>query len=105
LITLRLNNAVYIRTQPCFLTLTNPLTIFAFIGIFAALGLGEGLSFFSASVLVIGVFIGSCSWFEVLSFGVTLFRNKLYLVGLQWVNRIAGLLIILAGAIAFVSLI
>jgi threonine/homoserine/homoserine lactone efflux protein len=38
-----------------FLTLTNPLTIFAFIAIFAALGLEEGLSFISASFLVSGV--------------------------------------------------
>lgn len=88
-----------------FLTLTNPLTIFVFIAIFAALGLGEGLSYFSASVLVVGVFIGSSLWFVILSSGVTLFRNKLNLVGLQWVNRIAGLLIILAGAISFVGLI
>ena len=42
-----------------FLTLTNPLTIFAFIAIFASLGLGSGLSYFSASSLVAGVFIGS----------------------------------------------
>ncbi|MGE5795157.1 MAG: LysE family translocator, partial [Ignavibacteria bacterium] len=39
-----------------FLTLTNPLTIFAFIAVFAALGLGIGLSIFSASTLVAGVF-------------------------------------------------
>ncbi len=40
------------------LTLTNPLTIFAFIAVFAAFGLGDGLSFFSAIILVAGVFIG-----------------------------------------------
>jgi len=88
-----------------FLTLTNPLTIFAFIAVFAALGLGNGLSYFSASSLVAGVFIGSCSWFLLLSSGVTLFRKKLDLVGLKWVNRIAGLLIIISGIIAIVSLI
>ena len=86
-----------------FLTLTNPLTIFAFIAVFAALGLGNGLSYFSASTLVAGVFTGSCLWFLFLSTGVTLFRNKLDLVGLQWVNRIAGILIIISGVIAIVS--
>jgi threonine/homoserine/homoserine lactone efflux protein len=86
-----------------FLTLTNPLTIFAFIAVFAALGLGNGLSYFSASALVAGVFTGSCLWFLFLSTGVTLFRNKLDLVGLQWVNRIAGILIIISGVIAIVS--
>jgi threonine/homoserine/homoserine lactone efflux protein len=86
------------------LTLTNPLTIFAFIAVFAALGLGNGLGYFSASALVAGVFIGSCLWFLSLSSGVTLFRKKLDLVGLRWVNRIAGILIIISGVIAIASL-
>lgn len=87
-----------------FLTLTNPMTIFVFIAVFAALGLGTGLSYFSAAALVVGVFIGSCLWFLLLSSGVTLFRKKLDLVGLRWVNRIAGVLIIVSGVIAIVSL-
>ena len=87
-----------------FLTLTNPFTIFAFIAIFAALGLGEGLSYVFASLLVVGVFIGSSLWFAVLSSGVTLFRNKLNLDGLRWVNKIAGLLIVMSGVIAVISL-
>ncbi|MCF8243389.1 MAG: LysE family translocator [Melioribacteraceae bacterium] len=87
-----------------FLTLTNPLTIFAFIAIFAALDLSEELSYLSASFLVVGVFIGSTLWFVLLSSGVTLFRNKLDLNGLRWVNKIAGVLIILSGIIAVGSL-
>ena len=86
------------------LTLTNPLSIFAFIAIFAALGLGSDLGNFSASVLVAGVFIGSCLWFFSLSSAVMLFRKKLDLVGLKWVNRIAGILVIISGFIIMVSL-
>ncbi|MGE5796850.1 MAG: LysE family translocator, partial [Ignavibacteria bacterium] len=87
-----------------FLTLTNPLTIFAFIAVFAALGLGIGLSIFSASTLVAGVFIGSCLWFFLLRSGTIFFTDKLDLVGLGWANRIAGILIIISGVIAIVSL-
>lgn len=86
------------------LTLTNPLTIFAFIAVFAAFGLGDGLSFFSAVVLVAGVFIGSCLWFFLLTSGTILFRKKLDLVGLKWVNKIAGILIIISGFIVMGSL-
>ncbi|RPI71829.1 MAG: LysE family translocator [Ignavibacteriales bacterium] len=86
------------------LTLTNPLTIFAFIAVFAAFGLGDGLSFFSAAILVAGVFIGSCLWFLLLSSGTILFRKKLDLVGLKWVNKIAGILIIISGFIVIGSL-
>jgi threonine/homoserine/homoserine lactone efflux protein len=87
-----------------FLTLTNPLTVFAFIAVFAALGLGNKLSFFSAVLLVVGVFIGSSLWFLSLSSGVTLFRNKFDVTGLRWVNKIAGILIIISGIIAIVTL-
>jgi len=87
-----------------FLTLTNPLTIFAFLAVFAALGLGNGLSFFAASVLVAGVFAGSFLWFLSLSSGATLFRNKLDVIGLGWVNKIAGILIIISGIIAIGTL-
>jgi threonine/homoserine/homoserine lactone efflux protein len=87
-----------------FLTLTNPLTIFSFLAVFAALGLGNGLSYFSAAALVVGVFFGSCSWFLLISSGAILFKKKLDLTGLRWVNKIAGILIIISGVIAIVSL-
>ena len=57
-----------------FLTLTNPLTIFAFIAVFAALGLGASVINFSGTALVLGVFTGSFLWFLSLSSIVTLFR-------------------------------
>ncbi|MBI3586353.1 MAG: LysE family transporter [Ignavibacteriales bacterium] len=85
------------------LTLTNPLTIFAFVGIFAALGLGNGLSYFTAWTLVLGVFTGSCSWFLFLSYSVTLFRKKFSSVGIRWLNKISGSLIVIFGVIALLS--
>ncbi len=88
-----------------FLVLTNPVTIFAFVAVFAAFGLGHTLNIFSASILVIGVFVGSCLWFFILGYVATLFREKLDTKGLQWVNRIAGTLIIVSGVAAFVSLV
>lgn len=88
-----------------FLTLTNPLTIFAFIAVFAAVGLGNSLSYFSATTLVVGVFSGSLLWFFLLSTGVTLFRNKFDMQGLLWVNKIAGVLILISAVITIVSLI
>jgi threonine/homoserine/homoserine lactone efflux protein len=87
------------------LALTNPLTIFAFVAVFAAFGLGHKLSIISACILVIGVFIGSCLWFLTLGYVATLFRKKLDADGLRWVNRISGGLIILSGMVALVSLI
>ncbi len=93
---------IYLSTV--FLTLTNPMTIFAYIAVFAALSLGSGLNYFSMSALVSGVFIGSFLWFLSLNSGVILFRKKLDLGGIQWVNRIAGILIIISGIVAITSL-
>lgn len=86
------------------LALTNPMTIFAFVIVFAAFGLEEQLNFFSASILVAGVFAGSCLWFLGLSYSASLFRKKLNSGGLTWVNRISGALIIVSGIAAFVSI-
>ena len=59
------------------LALTNPVTIFAFVAVFAAFGLGHKLSIISACILVLGVFAGSCLWFLTLGFVATFFRKKL----------------------------
>ena len=87
------------------LALTNPLTIFAFVAVFAAFGLGHPLSVVSAGILVVGVFLGTCLWFVALGFVATLFRKRLNRNGLKWVNRASGSLIILSGVVAIVSLI
>lgn len=103
---IRINNGGVVRSYltTVFLTLTNPLTIFAFLAVFAALGLGSELKNFPATILVAGVFIGSCLWFLILSSGTILFKNKLDLDGLRWVNKIAGILIIISSLIVFGSL-
>lgn len=87
------------------LTVTNPMTILSFAAIFAGLGLANTSgSYASALVLVLGVFLGSASWWLLLSGGVGLFRDKFNTKGLLWVNRISGVVIIIFGAIALGSL-
>ena len=87
------------------LALTNPVTVFAFVAVFAAFGLGHRLIIVSACILVFGVLTGSCLWFLTLGYVATLFRKKLDSEGLRWVNRISGALIILSGVVALVRLI
>ena len=83
------------------LTVTNPMTILSFAAIFAGLGLAntDG-SYVSALILVLGVFLGSASWWLLLSGGVGLFREKFNTQGLLWVNRISGVVITVFGMIA-----
>ncbi|MGG1680314.1 LysE/ArgO family amino acid transporter [Neobacillus sp. NRS-1170] len=86
------------------LTLTNPITILSFVGIFSGLGLtqaNEG----SVVTMVIGVFIGSGIWWLLLCFVVGLFREVLKKQMLIWINRLSGLIIFLFGIYSFLSLI
>ncbi|MEG6550402.1 LysE family transporter [Desulfocurvibacter africanus] len=59
------------------LTLTNPMTIMSFAGIFAGLGLSVSQGSQGASVMVAGVFAGSCLWWLLLSGGTSLFGSVL----------------------------
>jgi threonine/homoserine/homoserine lactone efflux protein len=88
------------------LTLTNPATILSFAIVFAGLGLATGGGdYFAATLLVIGVFVGSAAWWLLLSGGVSLLRGRFDLRALSWVNRISGILIMLFGAVSLFSLV
>jgi threonine/homoserine/homoserine lactone efflux protein len=88
-----------------FLTLTNPMTIFSFIGVFVGVGFVSGSSdLLSAALLVLGVFSGSAFWWLLLSGGVGLFRSRFDLRALRWVNRVSGIIFMTFGALALWSL-
>ncbi len=85
------------------LTLTNPLTIFAFAAIYAGIAtVGQDAG--QALLLVLGVFSGSALWWTLLSSGVSLFRARVTPTTLVWVNRVSGLVILSFGAAVLLSL-
>ena len=72
------------------LTLTNPITILAFAGIFAKLGVSERPGLLDVGVLVGGVFLGSLLWWLALSFGIASLRLVGGAVRMAWINRVSG---------------
>lgn len=103
--TVRGNGLAGMYTSTFFLTLTNPMTIISFAAIFAGLGLASSSgNYASAALLVSGVFLGSASWWLILSCLVSALRTKFQARGLQWVNRISGLIIAGFGLMALLSL-
>ena len=87
-----------------FFTVTNPVTILTFTAVFAGLGLASsGGDYRSALVLVLGVFLGSASWWTLLSGGVSLLRSKVNPQAMQWVNRISGVILLVFGMAAIAS--
>lgn len=91
--------ASYVSTF--FLTITNPMTILSFAGIFAALGVADtGGNLAAAALLVLGVFSGSAAWWLILSGGVGLMRERLTTRMLGWTNRLSGIILVVFGALA-----
>jgi threonine/homoserine/homoserine lactone efflux protein len=87
------------------LTVTNPITIVAFLGIFAFFGIGSfGLSNEMAAWLVLGVFVGSSVWWLSLAGLAGAFRQRLGNGGLKWINGISGLLMLGFGIYGIVSI-
>ena len=87
-----------------FLTLSNPLAIFLFVAAFAGIGVVTSKdSSVKSSLIIAGVFIGATIWWASLTFFVDLFRKKFRLKQLWWINKIAGVLIIVFGIAAMLS--
>ena len=81
------------------LTLTNPITIVAFLGIFSFVGIAEldGRSSLGAIALVLGVLLGSEVWWLALALGANRFGRRLNEGGMLWINRGSGLLMLAFG--------
>ncbi|MDD4953143.1 MAG: LysE family transporter [Desulfovibrionaceae bacterium] len=75
------------------LTLTNPLTVFAFMAIFAGFGVARLKGDYAATaVLILGVFAGSCLWWIFLTLAAARLRSRIAM-HLERMNRLAGLVI------------
>jgi len=85
------------------LTITNPVTVLSFLAIFAGVGIGAG-SYISATILVVGVFLGSALWWLFLSSTVGLFRGKMSMKIMTVINRISGSIIFIFGIVALLSI-
>lgn len=101
---LQVNSLLGAYASTLFLTLTNPTTILSFAAVFSTLGLvGTRAGYLAASVLVLGVFLGSAVWWLGLSGGVGAYRDRIGPGALRWVNRGSGALIAAFGVGALIS--
>jgi threonine/homoserine/homoserine lactone efflux protein len=83
------------------LTLSNPATILSFLAIFSGAGLvsSQTNGGTSSLIMVAGVFCGSALWWLLLSFFVSVFRNR-FMANvnlLRWINRVAGWILVVFG--------
>ena len=82
------------------LTMTNPLTIVLYAGVFAGIGLAAGSSYADAAILTLAVWVGSALWWVVLCSVVAWVRGRVSANALLWVNRISGAALVVFGILA-----
>jgi threonine/homoserine/homoserine lactone efflux protein len=85
------------------LTITNPATIISFAALAATLGTGISGGYLRPAVLVIGVILGSVSWWIVLAALAAGLRTRITPRVVRLISTISGLAIIGLGVVALVS--
>jgi putative LysE/RhtB family amino acid efflux pump len=78
------------------LTLTNPMTLLFFLGIFSFLD-DTVPSYARAGLMIGGIFTGSMIWWTILTLLVSLTRTKIPLIWLTRIQRLSGILLICFG--------
>jgi threonine/homoserine/homoserine lactone efflux protein len=69
------------------LTLTNPMTILSFAGLFAGVSGLRGFPLIEIPALLLGVFAGSAVWWLALAFVIGLIRHRIKPTTMLWINR------------------
>ena len=86
------------------LTLANPMTIIAFIGMFAGVGISSsGADVATALALVVGVAIGSAAWWLFLTLLVSRIRHRLSPDAIRLINLGSSAIIVAFGMAALLA--
>lgn len=87
------------------LTITNPTYFFVFMSLFTAAGIDVTTNTLANnSLLILGIAIGTSTWWFFLTWIVNKIRSKFTMRSLWWLNKISGGVIILLGAMAIISM-
>jgi len=98
---LKKNNLFHDYISVFFLTLSNPVAVFLFVAALASIDIVSVESPIMSTLMVVaGVFLGALLWWVSLVAFVDLFRKKFRLKQLWWINKIAGVLIVVFGIFA-----
>ena len=87
-----------------FLTLSNPLMIFLYIGLFAQYNFISSEShFIEIAIGICSVFLGAALWWFLLTLLASVFRKRFNIRGLWILNKATGLLISVLALVALIS--
>ena len=84
------------------MTISNPGALFLILGLFAAVGINSSDNAGNVTIITTlwGVFLGTASWWFLLTTTINIFRKRFRLKQLMMINRIAGIIIAVLGIIS-----
>ena len=85
------------------LTFSNPTPVFVFMAAFAGFFVHEEVQYLEIIVSIASVFAGCLSWWVVLVSGVNMFRSKIRLRHLLWVNKITGVVVLIFAVLLLIQ--
>jgi len=84
------------------LTLSNPLVLFVLIALFARFEfIGNNTTLYVSIIGILSILGGAFTWWSILTFLVSRFRNKMNMRELKILNQITGFIIIAIGVVGF----
>ncbi|MBK1665348.1 lysine transporter LysE [Rhodospirillum rubrum] len=88
------------------ITMTNPATILAFMAVFASFSLaGFDRDKVDASLVILGVFLGSSLWWATLAAAAGAVRSHFTPLWLDWLNKMSGGLLLIFGVAVLAMLV
>ena len=86
------------------LTISNPMAVFLFLGIMAAIKVvNDLLTLFELFTLIAGVAGGAVFWWFILASIANRFRKRIRLKSIWWLNKITGSVIFIFGLVVILS--
>ncbi len=96
------SSKVKLMMEVFLLTMTNPMTILTFIGIFASISNGPA-TILESFVMVLGIFLGSMVWWVILASMIVKIKHKLPQVWLNYIKYLSAAILVGFGIYTLLS--
>jgi len=84
-------------------TVLLPRAVLSLAALAATLGFGTGGYAIGPALVVLGVLLGSATWWCILVVGASLLRSRVTPAVVEWISTVSGLAIAVLGILAVIS--
>lgn len=84
-------------------TAANPAISLVFVGLFAMFGISNDAGDINGVAMIVGVLAGAVGWWFLFTFVLNVFRKRFRPRYMLWIDRIAGVFVVLLGLVTVLS--